>query len=122
MHSKKLIPGVLIALATSWHAEARTTAADNTKRNKDTKNATTAESQSQESADVELAAKVRRALTADDKLSTYAHNVKIVVRDGRIELVGPVRSEDEKRTVASIAGDIAGSSNVTNNLSVAPTE
>ena len=48
----------------------------------------------------------------DDKsLSTYAHNVKIVSKQGKVTLKGPVRSEDEKKTVAAKATEVAGAGN-----------
>ena len=96
--------------------------AHNTKRNKAKQNreVTNAEAQSSASTDVEFAAKVRKAIVADEKLSTYAHNVKVIVRDGRVDLVGPVCTDNEKQSVATIAANVAGKDRVTNNLTVAP--
>ena len=57
----------------------------------------------------------------DDKsLSTYAHNVKIISQDGMVTLKGPVRSDEEKKTIEAKAAEIAGSGNVKNQMSVAP--
>ena len=57
----------------------------------------------------------------DDKsLSTYAHNIKIITTDGMVTLKGPVRSEEEKSAIEVKARQIAGDSNVTNNLTVGP--
>ena len=56
----------------------------------------------------------------DKSLSTYAHNVKIIAQDGKVALKGPVRSEDERTNIASKAAAVAGDSNVTNELTVAP--
>jgi osmotically-inducible protein OsmY len=110
--------------ATRTTTEERSAAdvkADNSQRNKveQHKGVTNATSQSSAKNDIELAAAVRKAIVADEKLSTYAHNVKVVVRDGRVELQGPVRSDDEKRTVAALATDVAGQGKVTNNLTIA---
>ena len=56
---------------------------------------------------------------ADKSLSTYAHNVKIIAKDGSVTLKGPVRSEQEKQTIASKAESIVGSPDkVTNQLTV----
>ena len=57
----------------------------------------------------------------DDKtLSTYAHNVKIVTQNGQVTLKGPVRTEDEKKTVEAKATEVAGAGHVTNQISIAP--
>ena len=97
-------------------------AADNTKVNANdrAKGAPTAEQQKENAADRALAQKVRKALIQDKTLSTYAHNVKVIVRDGQITLKGPVRSEDEKRRVETKATELAGTGHVTNQISVAP--
>ena len=41
--------------------------------------------------------KIRQSLISDKSLSTYAHNVKVIVQDGQVTLKGPVRSKDERR-------------------------
>ena len=57
----------------------------------------------------------------DDKsLSTYAHNVKVVPKDGQVTLKGPVRSDEEKKSVEAKAVEVAGAGHVTNQISVAP--
>ena len=55
----------------------------------------------------------------DDKsLSTYAHNVKIVSQHGKVTLKGPVRSAEEKKTIADKATEVAGAGNVTDQMTV----
>jgi osmotically-inducible protein OsmY len=56
----------------------------------------------------------------DKSLSTYAHNIKIITRDGKVTLKGPVRSEDEKAAIEAKAATVAGADNVTDQLTVAP--
>ena len=59
----------------------------------------------------------------DDKtLSTYAHNVKVIAQDGQVTLKGPVRTEDEKKTVEAKATEVAGAGHVTNQISIAPSK
>jgi osmotically-inducible protein OsmY len=70
--------------------------------------------------DRELTKKIRSAIIGDKSLSTYAHNIKIITRDGKVTLKGPVRSNEEKTTVLSKAGEIAGQGNVTDEMDVAP--
>jgi hyperosmotically inducible protein len=97
-------------------------APDNTKTNQGdaSKNAKTADQQKMNPADRETTKKIRSALMDDKSLSTYAHNIKIITTDGMVTLKGPVRSEDEKSAIEAKAREIAGNSNVTNNLTVAP--
>jgi osmotically-inducible protein OsmY len=65
-----------------------------------------------------LTRKIRQSLTQDKSLSTYAHNVKIITRNGVVELKGPVRSQSEKDAVEAKATEIAGASKVKNELTV----
>lgn len=98
-----------------------TTAPDNSAKN-ETVEATkqpTADDQSNAKGDVELAAKIRRAIVDDKSLSTYAHNVKIITQNGRVTLSGPVQSDAERTTITSIATKFAGAGTVTSNLEVA---
>ena len=97
-------------------------APDNTKvntRDRD-KNEMTADQQKENRSDRELARQVRRALVKDKSLSTYAHNVKVIARDGAVTLKGPVRSEEEKQAVEAKAVEVAGQGKVTDEISVAP--
>src|SRR5205814_5397284 len=80
-------------------AAQQTPAPDNTKVNQRdrTDNSTTADQQKENRSDRELARQIRRAIVKDKSLSTYAHNVKVVVQNGTVTLKGPVRSEDDKK-------------------------
>ena len=95
---------------------------DNTKVNKRDRaeGALTADQQKDNPTDLEIAKKIRAALTDDDTLSTYAQNVKVIVRDGKVTLKGPVRTAAEKTAVAAKAIEIAGKDHVVNSLSIAP--
>ena len=103
------------------NAQESGAAADNTKINKrDRKSsAVTADQQKENDTDRETTANIRRALM-DSKLSTYAHNVKIITQNGMVTLKGPVRSEEEKKTVEAKATEIAGAGKVKNMISVKP--
>ncbi len=93
---------------------------DNTKVNKQDQaaGAVTADQQKSNHTDRYLTQQIRKAVIADKSLSTYAHNVKIISQNGNVTLKGPVRSEDEKQTIVAKAEQIAGSGNVTDQLSV----
>ena len=94
--------------------------ADNTRINKaDRKNAQpTAQSQSGAKADRELAAAVRKAIVHDKSLSSNAHNVKVIAKDGTVTLRGPVRSDDEKTKVSTLTREVEGVANVDDQLLV----
>jgi len=99
-----------------------TTKPDNTKVNKQDRGATatTADQQKNNLTDRELTQKVRKSVMADKTLSTYAHNVKIISQNGTVTLKGPVRSEDEKKTIMAKAVEVAGADKVTDELTVKP--
>jgi len=80
----------------------------------------TAGTQKNNKSDLKLAKEIRQAVYKDKSLSTYAHNVKIVVTDGKVTLKGPVKNDAEKSTVAEKATAVAGAGNVTNELEIAP--
>jgi hyperosmotically inducible protein len=73
--------------------------------------------QNENKADVKTTADIRKAVV-DSKMSTDAHNVKIITQAGKVTLRGPVKSEDEKRQIEEIAARIAGDGNVVNEIEV----
>lgn len=95
-------------------------APDNTARNARDRQpaARTADQQSNSSADVDTTKRIRQAIVADKALSTDAHNVKIITRGGKVTLKGPVRNDEEKRTVEAKAAEVAGAANVTSQVGV----
>ena len=96
------------------------TEADNTKRNasEQNKNTDTAEKQSNSKDDLALTQKIRQAVMKEGSLSMNAENVKIIARDGNITLKGPVDSQQEKDTIGTKAGEIAGKDKVDNQLEI----
>jgi hyperosmotically inducible periplasmic protein len=76
---------------------------DNSAQNKNQDQ--TAQDQSNVQSDRDTTAKVRKAIIADKDLSMYAHNIKIITRNGTVTLKGPVKSDDEKQKVET---DVAG--------------
>ena len=81
----------------------------------------TADQQKMNAADRKLTASIRRSVMADKTLSLYAHNVKIISQDGTVTLRGPVRSDDEVRSIVSKATAITNSAEkVINQMTVEP--
>ena len=89
---------------------------DNTTQNKS--QSPTADNQSNAQNDRMLAQQVRKAIVADKDLSTYAHNVKVIVANGEVTLKGPVKSDDEKQKVAADASSVAAADKIVNQLTV----
>ena len=90
------------------------------KRDKNPEEAT-ADQQKMNAADRNLTARIRKSVMADKTLSTYAHNVKIISQNGIVTLKGPVRSDDEVRSIMAKAVEVAGGSGkVVNQMSVKP--
>ena len=75
--------------------------------------------QSNKPADLETTRNIRQALVKDDQLSTEAKNVKIITVDGAVTLRGPVKTDQEKAAIMAKAAQVAGDTNVHNELQVA---
>jgi hyperosmotically inducible protein len=93
-------------------------APDNSRTNKSQNQDKTADNQPNGKSDVQLTAQIRRSVVADKSLSTYGHNVKIVVANGAVTLKGPVHTDDEKQNIAAKAADVVGKDKVDNQLTV----
>ncbi len=83
---------------------------DNTKNSQRDRNKSeaTADQQKNNKSDRELARQIRRALVKDKSLSTYAHNIKVIVQDGMVTLKGPVHTAQEKQAIEAKAAEVAG--------------
>jgi hyperosmotically inducible protein len=117
-----LVGAALIPYANgSSFAQDAAPAADNSAMNqRDSGHQTlTPMDQSNKPADVKMTRKIRRALVKDNELSTDAKNVKIITIDGAVTLRGPVKTEQEKADIAAKAAQLAGDTNVHNELEVA---
>ena len=95
--------------------------ADNTGKNvRDRDDATkTPGDQAENEADRTITQNIRKAIEADDSLSTNAKNVKVITSDGKVTLRGPVKSDKEKADVAAKAKQVAGVKNVDNQIEIA---
>ena len=118
---KLLLPSFFAVLL--WVCPApgqQPTEADNAKRNASKQNhqADTAEQQSNSKADLALTQRIRQAVVKDHSLSMNAKNVKIITRQGKVMLRGPVETPQEKDNIVAKAGQIAGPGNVEDQLEV----
>ena len=112
---------VTLSLGPAYLAEAQQPSPDNTKVDQQPSQKT-ADQQKNNASDLETTRQIRKAITADDSLSTDAQNVKIITVDGKVTLKGPVRTAAEKAAVFSKAVEIAGAKNVTNQIAIKATE
>ena len=114
------LPAGLLAIGLACMGPAMAqTQPDNTRANK--AETPTADQQTNKLGDRELTQKIRKSVMDDKTLSTYAHNVKIVTRNGMVTLKGPVRSEEEKKTIETKAVEVAGNATkVDDQLTVKP--
>jgi hyperosmotically inducible periplasmic protein len=116
---------LLMVFVPVWAQDAPsnpTTAGDNSAINKrdQSKSEPTADQQQNNRSDLEITKEIRRSLTQDKSLSTYAHNVKVIAQNGKVTLKGPVRSADEKSAVVAKAAQIAGDANINDEMTVVP--
>jgi hyperosmotically inducible protein len=120
-----LLPGLLMAAAAfSIPQFSLGQNPDNTGMNRGDRDGgqTTADQQQEDRADRDLTDRIRRAIAGDRSLSTDAHNVKVIARNGQVTLTGPVRSERERRTVEAKAVEVAGQDRVINELVIKPSK
>lgn len=103
-------------------ARAESYPADNTGKNVRDRDpaALTAGDQSNASSDVTITQEIRKAVMADDVLSTNAQNVKIITTAGGVvTLRGPVKSTEEKANIGAKALAAPGVTKVDNQLEIA---
>ena len=105
---------------TASGAPGATTTPDNTGVNTrdGSGNTPTAADQSNAPADISTTQQIRKAIVADKSLSTNAHNIKIITRDGMVTLRGPVKDTREKTVIEQKAVEIAGQNHVQNELEI----
>lgn len=92
--------------------------ADNTAKNVRDRSANTLTpfDQSETENDRLITQKIRKSLMADNSLSTNAKNVKIITQNGVATLRGTVNVEKEKEIIGKNAKDIAGVTQVDNQI------
>ncbi|SRR5579862_5001638 len=113
-----LIGGLAVSVGS---ARAQAYPADNSGKNvRDRKDAAlTSGDQSNSQSDLNITQAIRKAVVADKDLSTNAHNVKIITRNGVVTLRGPVKSATEKANIAAMAAHVAGVTRVHNQIEIA---
>jgi osmotically-inducible protein OsmY len=121
-----LLAAALCVAGCKDHNDAPTTTttgatdnADNTKLNvRDRSDNPTPPEQSNAKSDVDVAARIRKSIVADDTLSADAKNVKVIAESGNVVLRGPVKSAAEKSSIADKAAAVVGPDHVENDLDI----
>lgn len=110
-----------VGSGSSFAQDAASPAADNSAMNQRDRGHQTLTpiDQSNKPADIKMTREIRRAIVKDNQLSTVARNIKIITVDGAVTLRGPVKTEQEKAAIAAKAAQLAGDTNVHNELEVA---
>jgi hyperosmotically inducible periplasmic protein len=111
----------LLALAATAPALAQDASkVDNTQINQRDRHAesTTPMDQPNDPEDIRVAAAVRKAIVADQSLSTMAQNVKLVASKGTVTLRGPVKNDAEKARVEALAQGVTGVTHVENQIDI----
>jgi osmotically-inducible protein OsmY len=120
---RSILPIVFGVMCVAAYGQTPPGPADNTRVNQRDRNSAepTADQQKMNGPDTKLAASIRKSIMDDKSLSTYAHNVKVIVQNGTVTLKGPVHSADERRSIVAKATEAAGgASKVHDELSVEP--
>ena len=115
-----MLSGTMLLMSGSMQGMQNSARADNTAVNKQSGDEArpTADQAKNGKSDRDIMQHIRHDVVHDKSLSTYGHNVKIVARNGKVTLRGPVHSEDEKRAIEEHARKYAGDGNVTNEMTV----
>jgi hyperosmotically inducible periplasmic protein len=117
-----LLGGAIIAGAQDQIGQSPGPQPDYTKTNQRDRSASepTADQQKSNLSDRDITQQIRKSIEKDKSLSTYGHNVKVITQNGTVTLKGPVRSEEEKKTIEQKAAHVAGADKVTSEIDVQP--
>ena len=118
--TNRIYPGDSLRGATGDTLRGTAHDADNTAKNVVDRSgdSLTPGDQGRTKADVEITRAIRKSIMDKDQLSVSAKNVKIITTDGKVTLRGPVNSDDEQRTIATLAQGVPGVTSVDNQLEV----
>jgi hyperosmotically inducible protein len=119
------LAGLLVSLlvvfamaACSKSDDSRSGASSTDNRVASNTGAPTASDQPENETDRKVVQEVRKALTSDSSLSTAAQNVTVVSSNGNVTLRGSVKDDSEKQKIQEKAMQVAGVTNVDNQLTV----
>jgi hypothetical protein len=82
-------------------------------------NTATPQDQSNSEGDLQITARIRQAILDDQALSITAENIKIITVNGKVTLRGPVKNAAEKSAIVAKAQQVAGTTQVDDQLEIA---
>ena len=109
---------IVFTLAACSKSDNRSSAPNDNQMASRTDRGVTASDQPENDADRKIIQEVRQALTSDSSLSTSAQNVTVVSNNGNVTLRGSVKDDSEKQKIVNKATQVAGVTNVDNQLTV----
>ncbi len=62
--------------------------------------------------------KIRKAIAADKSISSEGRRVMVAAQGGKVTLQGTAKSEAERTSIFTKAADVAGGTNVINNITI----
>ena len=62
--------------------------------------------------------KIRKAIAADKSISPEGRRVKVATQGGKVTLQGGAPTEAERTSIFTKAADVAGGTNVVNNITI----
>jgi hyperosmotically inducible protein len=69
-------------------------------------------------ADRAMTQKIRKAIAADKSISSEGRRVMVAAQGGKVTLQGTAKSEAERTSIFTKAADVAGGTNVINNITI----
>jgi len=116
-----MVPFASAETQSQKNQEAERFPADNSGKNVRDSDArrVTAGSQKMSGPDMEVLANIRRNIIAQPDLSVNGRNVKVIVESGVVTLRGPVKSEEESRSIENATKEAASSYKIVNQLEAA---
>ena len=65
-----------------------------------------------------MSQKIRKAIAADKSISSEGRRVMVAAQGGKVTLQGTAKSEAERTSIFTKAADVAGGTNVINNITI----
>lgn len=110
--------GAFFVGTSSWRSQQTERAPAVVPENAGTANSPSNGRQTPSDADHQMETRIRAAISRDRSFSAEDDDIQIIVRGGIVTLTGVIHSEDEKSDTSFKAAQIAGASNIRNQLTV----
>lgn len=122
LQARCLLAACVLAISAAG-CEDRSTLPDNSatnQRDRGSAASPTPIDQGESEADRRITADIRKAIMAEPGLSMNAQNCKVITKNGKVTLRGPVATQAERDTIEAKAKTVSGVNSVVNELEVTP--